>query len=129
MRNNRHAQVPQHAWLCSEQCFALADRSDVVCRTRVVLCDCFVRGLNTLKMGNQPNQRSFFQSPFHRFLPFRMGAVQLDLFHTLPDFIPGSARVEPSDCDVPIMQLTAFPFAAVLIRVVSLLSVCVDRSL
>ena len=50
-----------------------------------------------LKMGNQPNQRSFFLPPFHRFLPFRMGAVQLDLFHTLPDFIPLSFTIRTSD--------------------------------
>lgn len=54
-------------------------------------------GQNVLKMGNQPNQRAFFLPPFHRFLPFKMGALQLDSFHTLPDYVPLAFTIRTSD--------------------------------
>lgn len=54
-------------------------------------------GQNVLRRGNQANQRAFFLPPFHRFLPFRMGQLQLDLFHTLPDFIPLTFTIRTSD--------------------------------
>ena len=54
-------------------------------------------GTNVLRMGSRPEERSFFLPPFHRFLPFRMGAQTLDIFHTLPDFIPLAFTIRTSD--------------------------------
>lgn len=54
-------------------------------------------GQTVLRRGTEASQRAFFLPPFHRFLPFKMGAVQLDLFHTLPDFIPLAFTIRTSD--------------------------------
>jgi len=54
-------------------------------------------GQNVLRLGSKPEQRAFFLPPFHRFLPFKMGQIQLDSFHCLPDFIPLSFTIRTSD--------------------------------
>jgi len=56
-------------------------------------------GENLLKRGcaREAGQRAFFLPPFHQFLIFRMGPRNLEVFHTLPDFIPINFNIRTSD--------------------------------